>query len=769
MTGGGVGGRNRRGVRQRRVGVLVCLVSAAAVLAPGGSLAQTAPTVSASTVQEAPDYWTETLGDPIDYANAEDQLLVPPAHENIQPRLESGQLRWTKDATMNLAFLFAGYAPSAFAIGREGLANPVDASRYTHLAMHLYAASGGAAEIFWDNCGPDAGRCTSRAAFTVRPGYHHYVIDLRPGGWSGQPVEVRLAVAGGQGSTAMALDWVRLYQPGQQVTVAYTGATLYWDADANRANNTATEPGWGELHSGGGTATFPADAFPPGTYRFYTGDGPYSAPLVIDSPVPVFSAPHERGGADYAATVTGDAWDFQQATDVAEIGNATDVRLENGTLHARNTSNDPYLRMRIGATIDAERFHRLSVTTTLDGPFDLSFDPGGGSHGRFLWRQVGQGPVPFLYNSREIVVYPGVQSYTLDLHTTPRDAVTPAGDPYRSAWTGHIETFRYDPNEDPGPRRWTVSEIALRADHETAGGEFVIAWRDTSLLRDRPTRVSLYYHTERRVTGGQLIAADLPQTDGENTYRWNTAGVPDGRYWVYAVAQRDNATVGRRLASGPVRVTGGGTVPAPDDPRIATACPPGAAPPTGFVDVSVGNVHAGAIRCAVWYDLARGVGPTTFGPDGSVRRDQMASFIGRLVEAAGIDLDASSRPFGDTAGNVHAERINELASVNIVQGVAPGRYDPRGLVTRDQMAAFLTRAYEFIAQQQLPAPEHGFTDVAGNVHAVAIAKATGADFAAGLSPTVYGPRRAVRRDQMASFLSRALNRLVVDGRVPARS
>lgn len=751
-------------VTVRRLALVVCLTSAAAVAPQAGSRAETPPQVSATVVQEASDYWTETLGDPVDYTSPGDQLLIPPAHENAQPRVEGGQLRWTKTATMNVAFVFAGYAPSAFAIGREGLANPVDASRYTHLSLHLYAERGGAAEIFWDNCGPDAGRCTNRVPFSIQAGWQHYNIDLRPGGWSGQPVEVRLSAFGDGTPTPMAVDWVRLYQPGEQVTVTYTGSTLYWDADANRANNTASQPGWGVLHSGGGTATFPADAFPPGQYRFYADDGASSAPVQVDAPVPVFAQPHERGGADYAATVTGDAWDFQQPTDVAEIGNATDVRFEAGTLHARNTSNDPYLMMRTGPPIDAARFHRLTVRTTLDGPFDLSFSPGGGSHGRFLWRHVGQGPTPFLYNSREIVVYPGVDTYTLDLHTTPPEAITHVGDAHRSGWQGAIERFRYDPNEDPGPRRWTVSEISLRADHETVGDRFPIVWRDTSAGGGRDTLVSLYYSTDRRAGGGQLIAADLPQAAGENTYTWDTSGVPNGLYWVYAVSERANGTVGRRLASGPVRVSG-----TYHDPRIATACPPGTVPPTGFADVGPGNVHAGAIGCALWYDLTRGTGPTTFAPGAGVRRDQMASFIGRLVEAAGVTIAVSASPFADTAGNVHADRIDQLAEAGIVRGVRPGEYRPRTLVTRDQMASFLTRAYEFLAEQELAAPAHPFTDVAGNTHEAAIARAAGADFAVGVSPTTYEPRRSVRRDQMASFVARVLNRLVAEGMVPGRA
>ncbi|MEX0660053.1 MAG: fibronectin type III domain-containing protein, partial [Egibacteraceae bacterium] len=204
-------------------------------------------------------------------------------------------------------------------------------------------------------------------------------------------------------------------------------------------------------------------------------------------------------------------------------------------------------------------------------------------------------------------------------------------------------------------------------------------------------------------------------------------------------------------------------------PQPPAACPPETVPGAGFTDVAAGSVHASAIDCAAWYGLAHGTGATTYGPGASVRRDQMAAFIGRLVAEAGVDLTAAGTPFDDVAGNVHAAHINALAAAGIVQGVAPGTYSPGSQVTRDQMAAFLTRTYEFIAEATLPAPPHDFTDVAGNVHATAIAKAAGADFARGLGAATYGPREPVRRDQMASFLTRVLHRLVGDGFAPARS
>ncbi|MEX2621618.1 MAG: S8 family serine peptidase [Egibacteraceae bacterium] len=280
--------------------------------------------------------------------------------------------------------------------------------------------------------------------------------------------------------------------------------------------------------------------------------------------------------------------------------------------------------------------------------------------------------------------------------------------------------------------------------------------------------------------------------DGAATVSWSAPGADGGSavtgYTVTAEPRGASVTVGGDAREATVAGLDNGTAytftvhatnavgdgpasaaSAPVTPLSPEACPEGGVPDAGFGDVAAGNVHAAAVSCAAWYGLAQGTGATTFAPGTSVRRDQMASFIGRLVEQAGVELDASGAPFGDVAGNVHAPRINGLANAGIVQGVRPGEYAPSALVTRDQMASFLVRTYELLVEQTLPAPPHGFTDVAGTVHEAAIAKSAGAGFARGLSATTYGPRQQVRRDQMASFLTRVLQQLVHDGLVQSRA
>lgn len=201
-----------------------------------------------------------------------------------------------------------------------------------------------------------------------------------------------------------------------------------------------------------------------------------------------------------------------------------------------------------------------------------------------------------------------------------------------------------------------------------------------------------------------------------------------------------------------------------DDDRTQ-ACPEGQVPSAGFADTT-GNVHTAAIECVVWYEIAHGTSATTYSPGVAATRAQMGSFIARLVETSGAALPAGEDQFSDVdPASVHGGNIERVAAAGIVQGVADGRYAPDARVTRAQMASFLARAFQFIDGSALPVAETSFTDIAGNTHEDNIRRVAGAGFAEGTTATTYSPNTDVRRDQMASFLARMLERFAADGRV----
>ena len=222
------------------------------------------------------------------------------------------------------------------------------------------------------------------------------------------------------------------------------------------------------------------------------------------------------------------------------------------------------------------------------------------------------------------------------------------------------------------------------------------------------------------------------------------------------------------LPSAPV----GGT-PAPvatsGEPRsFDLACPSATTPTSPFGDLGA-TVHARGVGCAAWWGVAAGRTPTTFDPAGAVTRGQLASFVARTLEAAGMDLPASAPgAFADDAGSVHEARIDQLAALGVVSGRANGTYAPDAVVTRAEMATFLARAHDVVSAADLATGPDRFADDDGSVHAGNIDKVAAAGLAGGTSATTFAPSAPVQRGQMATFLARSIDLFIAEGTTSPR-
>ena len=196
---------------------------------------------------------------------------------------------------------------------------------------------------------------------------------------------------------------------------------------------------------------------------------------------------------------------------------------------------------------------------------------------------------------------------------------------------------------------------------------------------------------------------------------------------------------------------------------LASACTDDA-PAAGYRDVDTESAHAGAIDCATAWKVATGKTGSRYDPAGQVTRGQMASFIVRMMEAAGHGLPAGKDLFHDDDGTAHEPAINKLAGAGIVSGTTATKFDPQSPVSRGQMASILTAGYELAAGKPLVTDDDFFTDDAGTVHEDAINRLTGAAIVSGTSVHSFAAGRDVHRDQMASFLARTLAQLVDDGK-----
>lgn len=177
-----------------------------------------------------------------------------------------------------------------------------------------------------------------------------------------------------------------------------------------------------------------------------------------------------------------------------------------------------------------------------------------------------------------------------------------------------------------------------------------------------------------------------------------------------------------------------------------------------FADVPVTNNHRSDIEWLADSGITRGCNPPRndrFCPGGVVTREQMAAF---LVRALGLN-QTSKISFKDIpAGSTFAADVNRLATAGITRGCNPpvnDRFCPGDAVTREQMAAFLGRALG------LPAAKRAsFRDVSSSSTFLRdIDRLAAAGVTRGCNPPTndrFCPTDAVTRAQMASFLRRGL-------------
>lgn len=162
-----------------------------------------------------------------------------------------------------------------------------------------------------------------------------------------------------------------------------------------------------------------------------------------------------------------------------------------------------------------------------------------------------------------------------------------------------------------------------------------------------------------------------------------------------------------------------------------------------------GNVHEGFIEAVAAEGITEGCDANRYCPDAVVTRGQMASFLQRALDLADSDENA----FADDDGHTHEDAINAVAAAGIATGCAEDRFCPGDAVHRDQMATFLVTGFTFIESSV-----NFFRDDNGNTHENNINALARAAVTSSCNDTYldYCPRDVVRRDQMATFLARAI-------------
>ena len=165
-----------------------------------------------------------------------------------------------------------------------------------------------------------------------------------------------------------------------------------------------------------------------------------------------------------------------------------------------------------------------------------------------------------------------------------------------------------------------------------------------------------------------------------------------------------------------------------------------------FTDTA-GHPFAWDIEWLRHAEITGGCGGGRFCPNDLVTRDEMASF---LVRAFGLPASASNA-FTDDDGSSHEGDINRLAASGITGGCAANRYCPRNVVTRGQMASFLARALRLAG-----ATRDYFADDDRSAHQTDVNRLAESGITSGCGHGRFCPLAGITRGQMAAFLHRAL-------------
>ncbi len=186
-----------------------------------------------------------------------------------------------------------------------------------------------------------------------------------------------------------------------------------------------------------------------------------------------------------------------------------------------------------------------------------------------------------------------------------------------------------------------------------------------------------------------------------------------------------------------------------------------------FADVTVDHWAYCEVEACYSADIVRGYGDGTYGPDGTVTRDQMAVYIARALasgEENVPDPDCSVAPFTDVPCDHWARKhIAYCVDQGVVQGYQEGDYRPGMAVTRDQMAVYMARAMvaptgEAALTDYVPSNPRNFPDVASSFWSYRhIEYCVENGVVKGYEDGLYHPEWTVTRDQMAVYVARSFH------------
>jgi hypothetical protein len=300
--------------------------------------------------------------------------------------------------------------------------------------------------------------------------------------------------------------------------------------------------------------------------------------VISQTPLLHFIDPSHTSGRDYA-TDNDNPWDMDSSGSDGTVYGSTGHQFIGGQVDARNTGNDPGFLFNLPERIDTS-YYRYFI---IEFYSQYSFYTGSGGMSRVYWMNDFDEPT----TTEDIIINVPAEwrTYAIDLQQAP---IEPSGE--QNAWTSSKwRLLRFDPNENTDGLNWnwSIRDVKLTGPPEADTG-FTLRWEI-----DNPEKelvdVDLYYDTDDAGFDGAYIgtassmaspsarsawlneATSRQQDDYDNhiylpmvsrehclgeCLRWDTSGIPNGDYFVYACLD-DGLNQTCRYSPVPIRVDHG--------------------------------------------------------------------------------------------------------------------------------------------------------------------------------------------------------------------
>lgn len=172
----------------------------------------------------------------------------------------------------------------------------------------------------------------------------------------------------------------------------------------------------------------------------------------------------------------------------------------------------------------------------------------------------------------------------------------------------------------------------------------------------------------------------------------------------------------------------------------------------GFKDVPENHWSYQAIMDLKEKNIVAGYGNGMFGFGDNITRGQVARLIYAYLKP--VDELNTQNPFTDIEEHMFKKEILALNKAGIMNGFGNGKFGPDNVLTREQLAVVLTKAFNFKATSTTT-----FKDVDKNYWATnAISALQENKITTGTGDNKFEPQSLVTREQYALFLYNAINK-----------